>query len=67
MPRSTACLCDHGMHPQETWQWFFFLVFRCAEEKLLDPGQPRFDAAQAVGDGVVLLRHLPADGRMNGS
>ena len=29
-----------------------------AQQNLLDPLQPRFDSAQATGDGVILLRHL---------
>ena len=33
-----------------------------ADEQLLDPGQLRFDPAQAPGDGVILLRHLRRDG-----
>ena len=33
-----------------------------ADEQLLDPGQLRFDPAQAPGDGVILLRHLLRDG-----
>ena len=33
-----------------------------AEQKLFNPGQPRFDPAQAACDGLVLLRHLRAGG-----
>lgn len=34
-----------------------FLLFPRANQQLFDPGEPRFDAAQPVGDGVILLRH----------
>jgi len=33
-----------------------------ADQKLFNPGQPRFDPAQAAGDGLVLLRHLRVGG-----
>ena len=38
------------------------LTNSCAEQKLFNPGQPRFDPAQAAADGVVLLRHLRMGG-----
>ena len=34
------------------------LAVHRAHESLLDPGQPRFDSAQAAGDAVILLGHL---------
>ena len=34
-----------------------FLFALRADEQLLDPGQLRFNPAQAPGDGVILLRH----------
>ena len=39
-----------------------FVFAPSADEQLLDPGQLRFDSAQAPGDGVILLRHLLRDG-----
>ena len=65
-PRVVALLLsliDHGISiRKKRGNGVFFLLFRCPEENLLDFGQSSFDAAKAVVDEVVLLRHLPAPG-----
>ena len=65
-PRVVALLLsliDHGISiRKKRGNGVFVLFFRCPEENLLDFCQSRFDAAQAVVDEVVPLRHLPAPG-----
>ena len=38
-----------------------FFVCPCVEQDLLDFGKPRFDAAQTVVEGGILLRHFPEE------
>ena len=43
-------------------RWILTFANSCVEQKLFNPCQPSFDAAQAAADGVVLLRHLRMGG-----